>query len=73
MAIDDDRAIGVQSADAIAMTVQALLFHGCEQLLAGLLAAAAGFGAHATVLVHRSVPLTLVPAAPARRHARLQQ
>jgi transposase len=50
-----------------------ILGHGCEQLSAGLLAAAARLGAHSTVLVHCGVPLALVPAALARRRARFKQ
>jgi hypothetical protein len=55
-----------------AIESQALLLHGCEQLPAGLLAAAACLSANPAVLVHLGVPLTLVPAALARRHACLQ-
>src|SRR5262249_4732354 len=49
---------------------KALLDRG-EQILAGLLAAAAGLGADAAVLVVVSVPLALVAAGTARRRASL--
>jgi hypothetical protein len=66
-------ATGSSSRTPMVRSRAGLQFHGCEQLLAGLLAAAAGFGAHAAVLVHRGVSVALVSAALARRHARLQQ
>jgi len=43
-----------------------LLFDGVQQLPAGALAAAAGLGAHPTVLVHLGMPLALVTAVPGR-------
>jgi hypothetical protein len=52
---------------------RAFLPHGCEQLPAGLLAAAACLSAHSAVLVHLGVLLALVPAALACGRARLQQ
>src|SRR5215468_908159 len=49
------------------------LSQGGQELPAGLLAAAAGFGADPAVRVHPGVPLALVAAALAAGHARLQQ
>ena len=50
-----------------------LLFDGVQQLPAGALAAAAGLGAHLTVLVHLGMSLALVTAVLAHRRAGLKE
>jgi hypothetical protein len=50
-----------------------LLFHGVQELTAGLLAAPAGLGANAAVLVNLGMPLALVATALACGHAGFQQ
>jgi hypothetical protein len=48
-----------------------LLFHGVQELPAGLLATPAGLGADPAVLVHPGMPFALIAAAPADGNARL--
>ncbi len=60
-------------AGAQYLHIMILLFHGGQELPAGLLAAPAGLGAHPAVLVQPGMALALVAAALAGGHAGLQQ
>ena len=61
-------AAGQGASQVLAMT----LLHGSQQLVAGLLAAAAGLSTDPAMLMHLGMPLALIAAAPAGCHAGLQ-